>query len=195
MNSINILGRLTKDPELSKTNTTQKSVLNFDIAVESGHSDPFYFSVQAWEKLAENTSKYCQKGTKVAVTGRLIQEKYNDREGKPRVATKILALDIDFLTHSQGTGTNQNHEGVKEGLESAHGAFDPFAGMNISSMADPFGGIGMGNDQGVQDPFAGLGNQAPTSDSFSDPFAGLGDSTDPFAGLGFPGPTNDPFEK
>lgn len=188
MNSINITGRFTKDPVLSKTNTSQKSVLNFDIAVDSGSDDPFFFPVQAWEKLAENTAQYCKKGTLVGVTGRLIQEKYNDKEGKERIATKILASSIDFLSQPQGNGGNQNQGGQQAQSN------DPFAGSSAPTV-DPFAGIGMGNQQPANDPFAGLNSQPSTNDPFSNPVAGNGASADPFAGLGFLKPSNDPFGK
>ncbi|WP_126429969.1 single-stranded DNA-binding protein [Brevibacillus marinus] len=151
MNSVNIIGRLTRDPELRHT-SGGKPVVNFVIAVDNGkEQDPFFFSVVAWEKTAENVAEYCKKGTLVAVSGRLIQEKY-----EKRTAIKIQAYphQVHFLSHPQGSNDNG-----AETAEAAQG--DPFA----NAGGDPFAHNG--------DPFANPFSRGSSPFDAADPFAGL----------------------
>ena len=74
MNKVFLIGNLTRDPEISETNSGV-SVCHFGIAVNRNYSSgdgerqTDFFNVTAWRGLAENVGKYCKKGNKVAVTG------------------------------------------------------------------------------------------------------------------------------
>ncbi|MDT3417142.1 single stranded DNA-binding protein [Brevibacillus aydinogluensis] len=193
MNSVNIIGRLTKDPELRHTTQNGKAVLNFDIAVDNGKDrEPYFFTVTAWEKNAEKTAQYCKQGTLVGVTGRLVQEKY-EKDGQTRRITKIEAISIDFLAQPQGnsrqeaTPPAEPSQFANIGGASPH---DPFASIGGQPVNDPFSNPFAGTGAAA-DPFA----NAAAGSASNDPFAGFGgipaSSNDPFAG--FPGPSNDPF--
>lgn len=97
LNSINIQGNLTKDPELSRT-TSGKSVLSFTIACDRDkkESESFFFTVVAWEGTAEFISKYFRKGSQIIVDGHLQSRNYEDRDGKKRTATEIVADRVYF---------------------------------------------------------------------------------------------------
>lgn len=182
MNSVNIIGNLTRDPELRYT-TNGKPVVNFDIAVDNGKDqDPFFFPVVAWEKTAENVAEYCKKGTKVGITGRLIQEKY-EKDGQKRTITKIQAFphQVQFLGQPQGNSQNNGSEaaGTPQGDPFANAGGDPFAGAG-----DPFANTGFNPFAGASgNPFANSGTGATPANA-SDPFAGLfPPDNDPFAGM------------
>ena len=67
MNSVNLIGRLTKDPDLKTTPGTGTAVANFTIAVDrkvpnkDGQREADFISVVVWGKIAENTAKYMSK--------------------------------------------------------------------------------------------------------------------------------------
>lgn len=98
MNSINLIGNITKDIELRST-TSGKSVVELNIAVNGiGENEVVYIPVVVWEKQAENVAKYCFKGSKIGVSGKLIQSEYETQDGTKRRITKVQANHIEFLT-------------------------------------------------------------------------------------------------
>jgi single-strand DNA-binding protein len=120
INNISISGRLTRDPEVSETGSG-KSVAKFSIATDrAGTEDVGYFEVQAWDKLAtEIVGKYLKKGTKIAVSGALRQERFKNKEDMPQSRVIIVARDLEMM--SGGTETSPTPETKKED------EYDPFA--------------------------------------------------------------------
>ena len=109
MNKVFLIGNLTRDPELSETNSGI-SVCRFTIAVNrrfqdvNGQQQTDFFNVSAWRGLAENIAKFCKKGSKVAVTGNLQIRQYEDRDGQKRTSVDVNAEEVEFLTtKSQGS--------------------------------------------------------------------------------------------
>lgn len=122
MNSVNIIGRLTRDPEL-KTTSGGKTVTEFTIAVDKfGSEEGMFFRVKAWGKTAEFVSNYVQKGHKVAVSGRLDQRKYTDQNGNNREIVEIVADNVQSLT-PKGEGTSRPATTPVEAVPE----YDPFA--------------------------------------------------------------------
>ncbi len=110
MNKVFLIGNLTRDPELSETNSGIP-MCRFAIAVNrsyssnDGEKQTDFFNVIAWRGLAENVGKYCKKGNKVAVSGSIQMRNYEDNQGNRRTAVDIVAQDIEFLTaKNQNTG-------------------------------------------------------------------------------------------
>ena len=82
LNNINLIGRVTKDIELRKTQSN-KSVINFTLAVDDGkdgqgNSRTQFIDCQAWEGLAETIQKYVLKGDMVNINGRLVNNNYEN---------------------------------------------------------------------------------------------------------------------
>lgn len=102
MNKIIVTGNLTKDPEVRETAAGEK-VCNFSVAVqrnftnENGERGVDYLNVVAWNKLAETVMKYCKKGDKVGVAGRIQIRSWQDKEGVKKYATEIVAAEVEFL--------------------------------------------------------------------------------------------------
>jgi single-strand DNA-binding protein len=98
MNSIQIIGRLTKDPETSTTKAGQ-ALCRMRVAVPGPGSDaePVYIDVVAWERLAETCGEYLRQGRQVAVSGRLDYSEWNDAEGTRHSRHEIVANGVDFL--------------------------------------------------------------------------------------------------
>ena len=95
MNNINLIGRLTRDPELKHTNS-QKAVCSFTVAVDRMNEGADFIRCVAWEKQAENLAKYQRKGSKIAIEGN-IQVRQYEHEGQKRTSTEVIARRIEFL--------------------------------------------------------------------------------------------------
>ena len=104
VNKVILLGNLTRDPELRKTEHN-KAVCAFGLATnrnwttETGKNreEPEYHRVVAWEKLAEFCSKYLRKGRKVYVEGRLHTRSFTAKDGTEKSATEIVVDDLVLL--------------------------------------------------------------------------------------------------
>lgn len=102
MNKIFLIGNLTHDPELSETNSGI-SVCRFGVAVNrrrtgDGEQQTDFFNVTAWRGLADNVSRFCKKGNKVAVSGSIQIRQYEDRDGQKRTSVDVNADEVEFLT-------------------------------------------------------------------------------------------------
>ena len=102
LNSILVEGNLTRDPVLA---TTPKgtSVCNFGVASnrfyrsdEEMQKEVSFFDVEVWSRLAERCAEELTKGRGVRVVGRLKQDRWQDKEGKPRSRIKIVAEHVEF---------------------------------------------------------------------------------------------------
>ena len=97
MNSVNLIGNLTRDPELRDTKS-ETSVCAMRIAVNGrGDQDPVYVDVTAFGAQAEACAKYLRKGRKVAVNGRLHYSEWKAEDGSNRSRHSIVAQRVEFL--------------------------------------------------------------------------------------------------
>ena len=103
MNKVFLIGNLTRDPELSETNSGIP-VCRFAIAVnrrfssQNGEQQTDFFNVTAWRNLAETVARYTRKGNKVAVVGSNQIRNVGDTSGQRRTYVDIVADDVEFLT-------------------------------------------------------------------------------------------------
>lgn len=101
MNSIILIGRLTKKPELKYT-PNGNAVANFTLAVnrpfaKDGEQKADFINIQAWRKTAENCAEYLDKGSQAAVMGRLQVRTYDGDDGQRRWVTEVVADNVKFL--------------------------------------------------------------------------------------------------
>lgn len=102
MNKVELLGRLTKDPEVRYTTTNNTLVCTFTLAVnrKNAKSDDRiksdFFNIVAWSKTGEFASKYFKKGQQIALIGRLETRNYEDKDGKTVYVTEVIAEDLYF---------------------------------------------------------------------------------------------------
>lgn len=114
MNKVILIGRLTKDVELRYTQTNNTAVASFSLAVNRKFVKPGeerqadFFNIIAWNKLAENISKYLFKGNQVAISGRLEIKILDDPNGQKHYVTEVIAEEIDFI----GSKNKQNNEAI-----------------------------------------------------------------------------------
>ena len=88
LNTITLMGRLTRDPELRYTQA-QTPVASFTLAVDRDYSraeekQTDFIDIVAWRQTAEFVSKYFVKGSMAVVNGRLQIREWTDREGNKR---------------------------------------------------------------------------------------------------------------
>lgn len=99
LNSISIMGRLTRDPELRRTQNGTP-VTSFALAVDRDFKDndtkTDFIDVVAWRTSAEFAEKYFKKGQLAAVTGRLQIRDWTDKDGGKRRSAEIVADHIYF---------------------------------------------------------------------------------------------------
>ena len=101
LNHIAIMGRLTRDPELRRT-ATGTAVANFTVAVErdfaagDGEKKTDFINCVAWRQTGEFVSKYFNKGSMIAVSGRLEMREWTDAAGSKRVSAEINAEHAYF---------------------------------------------------------------------------------------------------
>lgn len=102
MNQIVIVGRLTKDPEVVKsedgkersqiTLAVPRSYKNAD-----GEYDTDFVDCVLWGGVAENTAEYCKKGDLIGLKGRIQTSNYETEDGEKRKSTQIVAEKITYL--------------------------------------------------------------------------------------------------
>ena len=101
LNRIIVMGRMTRDPELRRTNSGT-AVASFTVAVDrdfksqSGEKETDFIDVVAWRNTAEFVSKYFSKGRMAVVEGRLQLRDWTDKDGNKRRSAEIVADSVYF---------------------------------------------------------------------------------------------------
>jgi single-strand DNA-binding protein len=102
LNHIVLMGRLTRDPELRRTQSGV-AVASFSLAVDrdfgsrdSGEKQTDFIDIVAWRNTAEFVSKYFTKGRMAVVSGRLQIRDWTDREGGKRRSAEVVADNVYF---------------------------------------------------------------------------------------------------
>ncbi len=101
LNSVNLMGRITKDPELRQT-LSGTSVVSFALAVDRNYvkdgrdRETDFVNCVAWRSTAEFIKKYVVKGQLIAVEGKLQTNNYEDAEGNKRYQTEVVVNEIYF---------------------------------------------------------------------------------------------------
>lgn len=88
MNSVCLIGRLTKDIELNKT-PTGKTVTRFNLAVRRTKDVTDFIQCEAWGKTAEFLEQYTNKGIQVGINGAVQVDSFQTRDGKTAYVTKV----------------------------------------------------------------------------------------------------------
>lgn len=101
LNKIFLMGRLTKNPELRRTQSGL-AVTSFSIAVDrdfkgqNGERETDFVDIVAWRSTAEFVSRYFAKGRMAVVEGRLQMRDWTDRDGNKRRSAEVIADNIYF---------------------------------------------------------------------------------------------------
>ena len=110
INSVVLVGNLTKDPELRHT-PSGTAVTTLRIAVndrvkrgEEWQDAAYYFDVTVWGRTAENCAQYLAKGRPVGVQGKLTWREWDAQDGTKRQSVEVVADNVQFLGGRDGGG-------------------------------------------------------------------------------------------
>ena len=101
LNKIILMGRLTRDPELRRTQSGT-AVASFTLAVDrdykpqDGERETDFIDIVAWRGTGEFVSKYFTKGRMAVVEGRLQVRDWTDKDGNKRRSTEVVADNVYF---------------------------------------------------------------------------------------------------
>lgn len=115
LNQIVIVGRLTSNPEVVKseegkersqiTLAVPRSYKNAD-----GEYDTDFVDCILWGGVAENTAEYCHKGDIVGIKGRIQTNTYETESGEKKKSTQIVAEKVTFLSSSKNNEVEKSDE-------------------------------------------------------------------------------------
>ena len=123
MNSVVLIGRLTRDPEIRYTAATQMAVATFTIAIDrpvraGGEKQTDFPRITVFGRQAENCERYLAKGRLVGVQGRLQTGSYQNKDGVTVYTTDVVADRVEFLEWGD---RNQNGSAPRQNASSNYG--------------------------------------------------------------------------
>ena len=145
LNKIFIMGRLTRDPELRRTQSGT-AVASFSLAVDrdmkdkaTGERKTDFIDVVAWRQTGEFVSRYFTKGRMAVVEGRLQTRDWTDRDGNKRKAVEVIADNVYFGDSKKEESQNTYSSGGYSGGYSQLGGYK----VNAEGREGPLGGAAM----------------------------------------------------
>lgn len=98
MNSVSLVGRLTRDPEI-KYSESGKTIARFGIAVDRRKKDSGadFINIVAFDKTGEFIEKYFRKGQRIGITGRIQTGSYDGKDGRKVYTFDVFADNVEFV--------------------------------------------------------------------------------------------------
>ena len=103
MNSVSLIGRLTRDPDVRYTAESQMAVARFSIAIDrparrdGGEQQTDFPNIVVFGRQAENCERFLKKGRLVGIQGRLQTGSYTNKDGVKVYTTDVVANRVEFL--------------------------------------------------------------------------------------------------
>lgn len=139
MNKVFLIGRLTREPELRYTESNIP-VAMFTLAVNrsftnnDGDREADFINIVVWNKKAENVKNYLNKGSRVAIDGRIQTRSYDNQNEQRRYITEVVANQVEFLeSKKESNSTNEDINNSSEQQEEVN----PFAEFGEQISIDP----------------------------------------------------------
>ena len=136
MNKVILMGRLTRDPNISySSGERQTTVARYTLAVDrrrrsdGGEQTADFISCVAFDRAAEFAEKYLHQGTKIAVTGRIQTGSYTNRDGQKVYTTDVVIEEQEFAESKSSAAANSGAAYTPSRPEPSAAAGDGF--MNI----------------------------------------------------------------
>ena len=123
MNSYICLGRITHKIELRYT-TSNKAIAKVTLAVNNGKDDTSFIPITFFDKMAENVSKYCDKGTMIAVHAIVRNCNWEGKDGKKHYDYNFVANKVTFISNKTKEIVEEKNEETKN-----HDPFQEFGDM------------------------------------------------------------------
>lgn len=145
LNHIVLMGRLTRDPELRRTQSGT-AVASFSLAVErdfsaqGGERQTDFIDIVAWRNTAEFVSKYFVKGQMAVVSGRLQIRDWTDRDGGKRRSAEVVADNVYFGEAKRDRDSSPASTGsYSDGFASEYTS--PVSGSDFTELDDDDGSL------------------------------------------------------
>lgn len=108
MNTVNLVGRFTRDPEIRYTDNGL-SIAKFSIAVDrriktDGGASADFINCIAFGKTAEFIEKYFGKGQRIGLSGRIQTSSYTNKDGNKVYTTDVVAENVEFVESKNNNG-------------------------------------------------------------------------------------------
>jgi single-strand DNA-binding protein len=137
MNSVVLIGRLTRDPEVRYVPESQMAIATFTVAIDrpprkDGTKQADFPRVTVFGKQAESCERYLAKGRLVGVQGRIQTGSYTNKDGQTVYTTDVVADRVEFLEwgdrkESAAGSQSQNRDiGIPEGFRALEDEDMPF---------------------------------------------------------------------
>ena len=153
LNQIVLMGRLTRDPELRRTQSGL-AVASFTLAVDrdfgqkGADKQTDFIDIVAWRQTAEFVSKYFAKGRMAVVSGRLQIRDRNDKDGNKRRSAEVVADNVYF------GDSKRDQSGSQGGYDQSYGNRGGYAASSYSQPEQSSYGAGYGSNQSAGSTFA-----------------------------------------
>ena len=122
INRVELLGRVGADPEMKYTASgiaVTQLRLATDRARRNGESETDWHTVVVWDKLGESVAEYVEKGQRLYVAGRLVQNSWEADDGQRRYRTEIHAQEVVFLDSSRNGNGNGDGDYANTGASAS----------------------------------------------------------------------------
>lgn len=144
INTVTLVGRLTKEPTLQKT-SGGNSIVSFNVAVgrnapKQGQQEADFIQCVAIGKMAENLCQYQHKGNLIGIVGRIQTRNYENKDGQRVYVTEVVCREIQFLeSRNQSDYQNQNTNYQQNNYSQNQSQYEPQSDvLDIDSDDLPF---------------------------------------------------------
>lgn len=100
MNSVALVGFMTKKPEL-KTTSSNIPVTRFNLAIRRTKDETDFINCIAWRNTAELICKYFDKGSQIGINGKIQTRSYQDKDGRKAYTTDVVVDTITFINKKE----------------------------------------------------------------------------------------------
>lgn len=152
MNSVCLVGRLTRDPELKYTGNNI-AVASFSLAVNrnfkdaNGERETDFINCVIWRQQAENLANWAKKGALIGITGRIQTRSYENQQGQRVYVTEVVAENFQMLeSRAAREGSNAIQGNTSGAFGNDNGYTGPYGqqtpqqqGPNFTRDNSPYG--------------------------------------------------------
>ena len=134
MNKALLVGRITTKPEL-RTTSSGIPFSRFSVAINrpftnNGERTADFINILVWRKQAENVCNFLDKGSQVAIEGRIQTGSYTDKDGNNRTSFEVVADNVQFLD-SKSQRSNESQIPISDGVDIGNDTYSEF-GESVS---------------------------------------------------------------
>ena len=134
MNKALLVGRITTKPEL-RTTSSEIPFTRFSVAINrpftnNGERTADFINILVWRKQAENVCNFLDKGSQVAIEGRIQTGSYTDKDGNNRTSFEVVADNVQFLD-SKSQRSNESQIPISDGVDIGNDTYSEF-GESVS---------------------------------------------------------------